>query len=310
MPDVTDTFAEQLRAFVQEKLAKHNVPGCAVGVARRGQPVVAIGVGVDNVRAPRPVTAGTLFQIGSNTKTYTALAVAILAERGQLDLDAPVQRYCPSFSLPDPEAAAWVTVKMLLNHTSGWDGDVLLTAHAAGGRDDSSLAELPAQMATIAEQLTEPVRLQPGQRHSACAAPTPASTSAALPLCCTGQALTSLTRRCGTSAGDDAALQQHSLLPRRLRHRGCHGQGRLQGTSPRPHLILTSSSPNPHSLTVSLTRPSFGRRSSNRWGSMPPSFILRIASPTPRPPATATARRKTAGCCRGAHSQQGQSAAR
>ena len=159
MPDVTDSFEHRLRVFAGAELTKRGVPGASIGVARPGQPLVALGVGVDNARAPRDVTEHTLFQIGSNTKTYTALVVAILAERGELELDASVQRYCPTFTLPsevDPAVAETVTVKMLLNHTPGWDGDALLTAHGAGGRNDDALAQLPAQMGTIAEMLTEP----------------------------------------------------------------------------------------------------------------------------------------------------------
>jgi CubicO group peptidase (beta-lactamase class C family) len=167
-------FEQELSQLVGSLMAKHAIPGVAVGVSRRGKPPLLQGHGVTNLRAPLPVDGTTtLFQIGSNTKTYTALCCAILAEQGKLDLDAPVQHYCPDFGLPDSgdldgsggdgqrpgggaAAAAAVTVRMLLNHTGGWDGDALLV-RPVGGRNDSALAELPAAMAAgLAEQLTAP----------------------------------------------------------------------------------------------------------------------------------------------------------
>eukprot|EP01051_Picozoa_sp_SAG22_P012507 SAG22_NODE_1307_length_4791_cov_29.482310_3_plen_360_part_00 len=156
----TPALADVLRSLAVELLQEHGVPGCAVGVSVRGQPSIAFGCGTTNLRTPRAADADTLFQIGSNTKTFTALAALILSDRGLIELDAPVQRYCPSFALPEPADATAITVRMLLNHTASWDGDGLLTTFAAGGRNDSALADLPAQMRDIAEPLTQPGSVQ------------------------------------------------------------------------------------------------------------------------------------------------------
>jgi CubicO group peptidase (beta-lactamase class C family) len=67
----------------------------------------------------RAVTPQTPFVIGSLTKSFTALAVLQLVEAGKLDLNAPVQRYLPWFHLVDPPASARITVRQLLNQTSG-----------------------------------------------------------------------------------------------------------------------------------------------------------------------------------------------
>ena len=93
--------------------------------------------------------------MGSTTKTFTALACAMLVDRGLLDLDTPLVELCPDFRLPSADATRAVTVKMLLNHTGGWDGDVLLV-EPVGGRNDDALAQLPAYMEGIVEQLTAP----------------------------------------------------------------------------------------------------------------------------------------------------------
>ncbi len=66
--------------------------------------------------APTPQTP---FFIGSLTKSFTALAVMQLVEAGKVELDAPVQRYLPWFRVADPQASAQMTVRHLLNQTSG-----------------------------------------------------------------------------------------------------------------------------------------------------------------------------------------------
>src|SRR6266480_3482263 len=67
----------------------------------------------------RAVTAQTPFVIGSMTKSFTALAIMQLVEAGKIQLDAPVQRYLPWFRVADPTASARITVRNLLNQTSG-----------------------------------------------------------------------------------------------------------------------------------------------------------------------------------------------
>ncbi|HMB25193.1 MAG TPA: serine hydrolase domain-containing protein, partial [Anaerolineales bacterium] len=67
----------------------------------------------------KPVTPQTQFYIGSVTKGFTALAVMQLVEEGKLELDAPVQKYLPWFKVTDLEASRQITIRHLLNHTSG-----------------------------------------------------------------------------------------------------------------------------------------------------------------------------------------------
>ena len=74
--------------------------------------------------APTPQTP---FFIGSLTKSITALAVMQLVEAGKVELDAPVQRYLPWFRVADPQASAQMTVRHLLNQTSGlplWPSEI------------------------------------------------------------------------------------------------------------------------------------------------------------------------------------------
>lgn len=79
--------------------------------------------GVADVRTRRPVKPDMVHRVGSISKTFTAVAVLQQAERGRVELDAPVGRYLPDLGIPDG-----VTVRMLLNHTSGI-ADYILPAY-------------------------------------------------------------------------------------------------------------------------------------------------------------------------------------
>lgn len=94
------------------------IPGMAIAIVKDHQIVHAKGYGVADPSG-RPVTPETPFIIGSASKSFTALAVMQLVEAGKIDLDAPVQRYIPWFSLANDEAGAAITVRHLLNQTSG-----------------------------------------------------------------------------------------------------------------------------------------------------------------------------------------------
>jgi CubicO group peptidase (beta-lactamase class C family) len=95
-----------------------HIPGLSAAIVKGDQIVYLKGYGQADPSG-RPVTPKTPFIIGSISKTFTAVAVMQLVESGKVDLDAPVQRYLPWFRVADPEASAQITVRSLLNHTSG-----------------------------------------------------------------------------------------------------------------------------------------------------------------------------------------------
>jgi CubicO group peptidase (beta-lactamase class C family) len=133
---------------LQEKLTELAtelaVPGVVAGVVRGDTTETAVH-GVTNVDHPLPVDDGTLFQFGSTGKTLTGTALVLLAEKGQVDLDAPVRTYVPELALKDEDVAAKVTVLHLLNHTAGWMGDVLLDT----GDGDDALERYVEKMAEL-----------------------------------------------------------------------------------------------------------------------------------------------------------------
>lgn len=149
----TQTFRERFSALEGEllgEMARLRVPGAALGVWDAGAELVG-GYGVTNVDHPLPVDGDTLFQIGSITKTMTAVALMRLVERGTLDLDAPVRTYLPGFSMADPETARVVSTRMLLNHSGGWLGDYFDDF----GNGDEALALMVDRIGRL-PQLTPP----------------------------------------------------------------------------------------------------------------------------------------------------------
>ncbi len=104
-------------------LAEHHVPGAAVAVYAGGE-IIDHAAGVLNRGTGVEADVDSLFQIGSITKVWTATLAMQLVDDGVLDLDQPVRRYLPEFVLGDEDAAARITVRQLLCHTAGFEGDI------------------------------------------------------------------------------------------------------------------------------------------------------------------------------------------
>ena len=106
-------------AYVTQVLQAFTVPGAAVAIVKDGKVVLARGYGVRALGDPTPVDPRTRFGIASNTKVFTATAIAMLVEDGKLEWDAPVMNYLPWFAMYDPFVTRELTVRDLLVHRSG-----------------------------------------------------------------------------------------------------------------------------------------------------------------------------------------------
>ncbi len=126
-------------AFLQQQVRENRIPGLAVAIVQGDDVEFAKGYG--DAAPGVPVTPQTQFYIGSVTKSFTALAVMQLVQEGKLELDAPVTRYLPWFEVAEPEAAAKITVRHLLNHTSGLSetGDPNASAYTSGLEEQARL---------------------------------------------------------------------------------------------------------------------------------------------------------------------------
>ncbi len=141
---IKDPQFKRLCEFAVAEMKRMKIPGCVVGVYYKGKEFVA-GFGKTSVEHPLPVTPETLFQIGSNTKPIVATAIMQLVERGALDLDTPIVKYLPKFTLKDKSAAKQVTMRHLLTHTAGWEGDYFNDF----GWGDDALSKLVASMTRL-----------------------------------------------------------------------------------------------------------------------------------------------------------------
>jgi CubicO group peptidase (beta-lactamase class C family) len=148
-----DNF-EEIDAHIERQMERLNIPGATLAIVEGDEITHLRGFGRARPggEAPAPHTP---FLIGSTTKSFTALAVMQLVEDGKVELDAPVQRYLPWFRVADPQASAQITVRHLLNQTSGLP--VLSGARPLADFDDSPDASERQARALSTLKLTRPV---------------------------------------------------------------------------------------------------------------------------------------------------------
>ena len=118
LKDSLDGIGELLSASCE----RYHVPGAVLAV-RRDDEMVEYANGVLNLTTGVETTTDSVFQIGSITKVFTTTLIMQLVDEGRLDLDSPVCTYLPEFTLANREYSAAITVRQLVTHTSGMDGD-------------------------------------------------------------------------------------------------------------------------------------------------------------------------------------------
>jgi CubicO group peptidase (beta-lactamase class C family) len=154
---VGPNFAE-IEGFVQEEMAAQRIPGLALGIVDGDRIAYVRGFGTAD-DSGREVTPQTPFIIGSVSKSITALAVMQLVEANKIELAAPVQRYLPWFRVADEKASAEITVRHLLNQTSGLSTKTGRTFQGDGDTSDTALEQAVRKLNSAA--LTKPV----GAKH-------------------------------------------------------------------------------------------------------------------------------------------------
>ena len=104
-----------IEAAVSKFMASTHVPGVSIAVVENGQLEWAAGFGFADLENNVPASEQTLYRLASISKSLTATAAMQLWERGKLDLDAPVQKYCPAF----PQKSAPITTREVMGHLGG-----------------------------------------------------------------------------------------------------------------------------------------------------------------------------------------------
>ncbi|MFB9477270.1 serine hydrolase domain-containing protein [Nonomuraea salmonea] len=130
-----------VRARIEELLADYRIPSAAIGVWQDGQ-ITDLAAGVRNAVTREPARPDTVYQCGSMTKTWTALAFMQLVDEGKADLDEPVRTHLPAFRVADPEVSEGLTPRHLLNHTNGIE-----EAYGDPGEDDDVYERMVANIA-------------------------------------------------------------------------------------------------------------------------------------------------------------------
>lgn len=110
-------WAARVDSLVEAELARTKTPGAQVAIALDGKVIYSKGYGVADIETGRPVSAQTLFRIGSVTKMVTGAIAGELAAEGKLDLHAPISRYVTELA---GKKVGTVTTHQLLTHTAGW----------------------------------------------------------------------------------------------------------------------------------------------------------------------------------------------
>jgi CubicO group peptidase (beta-lactamase class C family) len=149
----------ELSGWLEERLptllADHQVPGAAVAVAVGGE-LVDTAAGVLSKSTGVDATPDSVFQVGSITKVWTASLAMQLVDEGRLDLDAPVRTYLPDFTVSDGDAAARMTVRQLMCHTAGFEGDIFTDT----GKGDDCVEKYVATLTDV------PQLFPPGEMFS------------------------------------------------------------------------------------------------------------------------------------------------
>lgn len=146
----TAAYADPTDDFIRAQMKEQNIPGLAVAVIKDGTVVKAEGYGVANTRANTPVTAETVFKIGSVSKQFLATGIMLLAQDGRLDVHDAVGVHIEGV----PASWAGMTVRHLLTHTSG----LVREPPAFDPMKQQSLMEL------IESAYSQPLRFTPGEK--------------------------------------------------------------------------------------------------------------------------------------------------
>ncbi|HEY6548453.1 MAG TPA: serine hydrolase domain-containing protein [Vicinamibacteria bacterium] len=145
--------AEAVEAAVSATMSRAGIPGASVAIALAGRLRFAQGYGTADLENGVPARAGTMYRLASVSKPITAAAVLKLVDEGRLDLDAPVQRYVPTF----PEKAWPVSARQLLTHMGG-------VRHYRDDEPTNTLpcGDLPCALAFFKD---DPLVVEPGTRY-------------------------------------------------------------------------------------------------------------------------------------------------
>jgi CubicO group peptidase (beta-lactamase class C family) len=118
-PALDSATIAEIQRIVEEQMRGQHIPGAVLAIVRDDRVIYMQPMGMRDIEHNLPVTADTLFPIGSCTKAFTSMEIARSADRGLLSLDDHPRKFLPYLKLADPEADAKVTIRDMLSHRTG-----------------------------------------------------------------------------------------------------------------------------------------------------------------------------------------------
>ncbi len=154
---IPDSITKQIDSlFIKWNTA--NSPGCTIGIVRNDSLIYAKGYGSANLEYAIPNTPETIFHMASVSKQFTAWSIILLARNGKLNLDDDIHKYLPWF----PDMKVKITVRHLLNHTSGIRDQWQLLAISGTRLDDVITQEHIVKILSKQQALN----FNPGEKYS------------------------------------------------------------------------------------------------------------------------------------------------
>jgi CubicO group peptidase (beta-lactamase class C family) len=144
-----------LDKIIGDAIAAKKMVGASIAIARGSEPPLILSYGKADVENDVAVTPASVFRVGSVTKQFTAAAIMLLVERGQVSLDDPIYKFIPDFPMGDK-----VTIRHLLTHTSG----IHNYTTASDIREKMKLDRTPREMVAFIKTLDPVYDFAPGER--------------------------------------------------------------------------------------------------------------------------------------------------
>src|SRR5215471_8939034 len=151
--------ADKIDDYVLAQMRQLHIPGLSLAIIRDGRITKAQGYGFANVELKARATKETVYEIGSNTKQFTAAAIMMLVEDGKVHLEDPITKYFPEA----PEAWHAITIRHLLSHTSGIQNHVAVPHWLDVFRTNLSFETAPSRDELLKMFFKLPLEFRPGE---------------------------------------------------------------------------------------------------------------------------------------------------
>jgi len=153
------TKADNVDDYVSAQMRQLHIPGLSLAIVRDGRVTKAQGYGFANLELRAHATKETVYEIGSNTKQFTAAAIMMLVQGGKVHLEDPITQYFPEA----PQAWRNITIRHLLTHTSGIQNHVAVPHWLDVFKTDLGFETSPARDELLKMFFKLPLEFQPGE---------------------------------------------------------------------------------------------------------------------------------------------------